>query len=73
MNEYIKSVIAYFDKLNIPSPEIRFEVSNSLQFGYNIISTGVTVTLINPELSVLALYDFMKIYNLTNVHFCKED
>jgi hypothetical protein len=73
MNEYIASINSYFDKLNISIPEVKFEVNNNSQYGYINVATGVSVTLINPELSVLALYDFMKIYNLTNVHFCKED
>ena len=73
MNEYISSINSYFDKLNISIPEVKFEVNNNSQYGYINVATGVSVTLINPELSVLALYDFMKIYNLTNVHFCKED
>lgn len=73
MNEYITSINSYFEKLNISIPEVKFEVNNNSQYGYINIATGVSVTLINPELSVLALYDFMKIYNLTNVHFCKED
>lgn len=73
MNEYIASINSYFDKLNISIPEVKFEVNNNSQYGYINVATGVSVTLINPELSVLALYDFMKIYNLTNVHFYKEE
>ena len=73
MNEYISSINNYFEKLNIYTPEVKFEVNKNSQYGYINVATGVSVTLINPELSVLALYDFMKIYNLTNVHFCKED
>lgn len=73
MNEYISSINSYFEKLNISIPEVKFEVNNNSQYGYINVATGVSVSLVNPELSVLALYDFMKIYNLTNVHFCKED